>query len=264
MTTDAGYGRGLAYLRQQREAHPRNENRMMSFWPSPREIAQFWWMTAPEDFLIVLIHGVDRPKRGGGTYTADVLCSRKSYDEPKENCEYCVAGAKGPWYRTCGYIWIEKIYHKFPPQDGKGADWKVVNRQGTDQKLWVEEVNAPRFWSMKDAMSEQVESAYLGDIDDTARVPTLFDRPYRVDVTGEGSTRRDNLKGLEPKEMPQAVKDARAAMAPLEETVQDKMGERKVKASNGGGGAPETFYDDGDPGPPEPTADDDELITFEN
>ena len=252
-------GKGFAFLRQQREAHPSRGDRMMSFWPSPKDIAQFWFATTAEDAFVPLVHGVERKRRDGSTYTADALCQRATYDEPKENCPLCVAGAKGPWYRTCMYVWVDKVYHKFPPPEGK--TWKKVQRANSDQALWLEEVNGPRFWMMKDAMAEQVEAAYLGDPDDTDRVPTLFDRPYRVDVTGEGSTRRDILKPLDKKEMPAEVLEGIKALPPIEVTAQDKMGERKPTEATTVV-TDDLPFDDSDPGPSEPPVDESELISF--
>lgn len=262
------YGRGLSYLRQQREAHPqRSESTMLSFWPSPNEITQFWFLNEPDEFLIPLIHSVERTRRSPkpgqkATYSADVLCGRHSYDEPKEQCEYCVADAKGPWQRAAAYIFVEKVFHKNPPPEGKGVDWKPLRRAGTDQTIWEETVNAPRFFMMKDAMAEQVEAEYLGDPDNQTRTPTLLDRPFRVDVTGEGATRRDVLKHQDPRPMPADAVEARTSLPPLEETAVAKMGERKITPRTNI--TPDDLpFHDGDPGPTEPVVDENDLISFD-
>lgn len=265
---NGGYGRGLSYLRQQREAAQaeRSSDRMKSYWPNNREIYEFWFTQEPSEMIGPLIHPSEGKKRDGSTYPKDVLCERKTYDDPKEMCKHCMAGEKGPWSRYATRIWVVKIYHKRPPADlaaAQSAGWKIVPRGGTDQKLYVEPVNGPRFWLFKDAIAEQIEASYAGEIDDNDRTPTILDRAFRLEVTGEKQTRVDHLKPLKVEPMPKEIADAIAALPTLEETLIDKLGERKPRGDAGFQGPPiDTYEDEGDPGPAEPF--DEELVSFDD
>lgn len=259
-----GFNRGLAFMRQQREAYanrPR-ERSMFSFWPKKDQVAQFWWLTAPENMMIILTHPMQRQRRNGGKpYPVDVLCTRKTYDDPKESCDYCVAGEKGPFWRTCAYVYIEAIFHFDEPTEEQKKTWKA-QRRADGSTIWKEDVNQVQLFVMKDAMTEQVEAVYAGDPEEPAWVPTLFDRPFRVEVTGEGGSRRDILQPRDRKEMPAEVKAAMDSAPPLEETVIDKMGERKVKERSSAGSTPPLDDFDGDPGPTEPAYDEEEVVKF--
>lgn len=267
---NGGYGRGLAYLRQQREANQAargSGDHMPSYWPNNREIYEFWFTQEPDAILGPMIHPTEGKRRDGSTYPKDVLCARFTYDEPKEKCPLCVAGEKGPWSRYATIVWVVKIFHKTPPADlvkAQSEGWTTVKRGGTDQLLYVEPVNAPRFFMFKDNIAEQIESAYAGDIDDNDRKPTVLDRPFRLEVTGEKQSRVDNLKPLKVEPMPKAVKDGIAAMPSVEDTLVDKLGQRKPggQAAAFQGPPIDTFEEEGDPGPVEPF--DEELVSFDD
>lgn len=255
------WGKGLSYLHQQREAYANSSgNRMQAYWPNAREIYEFRFTQEVNDFIVPLVHLEERTKRDGGKYTTEVLCARETYEDPKEKCEKCMSGSyKGPFFRTVTLVWVERIFHLYPPKEGQGADWKRVKRAGTDSVVYVEDVNAPRFFCFKDPIADQIEAANLGDIDlseENTRVPTVMDRAFRIEVTGEKQSRRDILK-------PQAIKpptveqlEAWRELPSVEEVLIDKMGERKTSTK-----VQVTLGDDGDPGPDEPV-DLDDLVVF--
>jgi hypothetical protein len=269
----AGINRGLAFLREQSErVASRSGNIMNSLWFKNDERAEFWFLNDENGMYTALMHAVERPSRTGGKpWVADVLCKRDTYDDPREMCPLCVAGAKGPWYRVGTLVFVTRIIYLTKRE---GDDIKPVKLAGTNSFVYQKEINEVRILLMKDRIARQAADIAAGISaegllsDATTTEPVnLMDYPFTVNRTGFGPQVVEVLKALQKKPIPEAVLAARVgADDRLREVMQEKFGQQsdRKRATTIASGAAR----DDDIGPVEgltegvDSSDDEDLVNF--
>lgn len=194
-----GYGRGLAFLRGQQEAYGGRDNTYLkNLFLKDGDKAKIWFVNDAEQCVNPLIHMVPMTTKKG-TWNKDVLCARRTYEEPQENCPLCVAGEKGPWFRAFFLVAVEFIIHPYP---NPSAGWKPVSMRGTT--VYREDCKDLRLLSAKDKMATQIQNLYLGVTDllgegevDASEPCSLLGRPFLLSVEGSGAARQDLISKLE-------------------------------------------------------------------
>lgn len=242
-------GRGLGFLKQQQEAYGSQGDRIPKMWFKTGDVAKFWFgVFKDEDFLVPLMHIVKRQRRDGTLYTADVLCSRETRDDPRELCEVCVSGeGQGPFERLVAWTYVEAVAH--PSKAAKGSDnWRQV--KVGNSFVWLEECNELRLFIMKSRMQEQVEARFNES-------GTLADRRYKLEIIGEKQSRQEILIPDAPSEMPAEVRAAFENAMSLDDAMQQEFGTKKRPATTtaegfGGSELPSADQPGQAPGEPEP------------
>lgn len=231
-----GFGRGLDYMREQ-AAQAGQWGGAKKLWLTSGEVAKLWFLEEPTNMLVPLLHAVPTPKKGGGTWSKDVLCERRSLQDSGERCRLCMAGATGPWPRTVTLVWVQQVVHPSPPT--KGEPWAPVTRPGvvdpaTGRQLtfYREEVGDTRLFIMKGKIVDQVAAEYAGVKDAFAEEAavggqTLLNRPFTFTRTGSGAQVQEILTALAPAPPPAAAVEARAQLAGIEELILAEFGDGK-------------------------------------
>lgn len=278
-----GYGRGLAYMREQAAAAGNYGPRMKKLWVSVGEVAKFWFLQEPDDIIVPLVHQMlIQPKRPGAKpWNKDVLCLRRSLQDPAERCPRCAAGEPGPWPRSVTPVWVEAVIHASPAPAGAPA-WTPVPRQGLEGTFYREDAHELYLLIMKGSLVEQVLAAYEGISDAFDETPqatstsrTILNRPFTIKRLSIGSNKtQDTIAPLGPATAPPEVVELRTTGAPDYEAIIDaEFGEGKRQSPTSGtavinepAGRTADDYFVAAPGVSTgsvaPALDDDELVSF--
>lgn len=242
-----GYGRGLQFLKEQQERMgSRFGDRMQKLWLKNGESAKFAFVQDHTDIAVPLVHMVERKKRNGDSYNADVLCARRSMSEDPTVCQICMTeGSKGPWPRFVAIVWVDIIVH---PTRKEGVSWVPVTVAGSTGTLYKEEVRDYRLLIMREKLTSQISAYLAGDpLDPTAPTPeTILPIWWRYRVSGESAQKQELLEpsvaiGTPDKQgNPQAVDallvEARKAAPVLDEVITAEFGPpQKATVAAGGG-----------------------------
>ena len=225
-----GISRGLDFLKRQQEAAAAraNQENIWKFWIRSGESARFYFLGSDvdNDMLAPMVHSIERTKKDGQKFPVDVLCERESRDEPRENCQYCVSGAQGPWHRLISWVYVDQVIH--PSQDK--PEWALMKRGNA--KVFVETPDPHvRLFIMKTRMAQQVMSKYDENL-------TLFDRYFKLEKSGTGTSTLEILSCPDDAtEIPAEVKEANANLKSLEEAIRSEFGRWAPAAPKSAGGA---------------------------
>lgn len=224
-----GVMQGLRYLEDQREKQESRQTTpgLWKLWLKEGDRANFWFMNDGDDILVPFIHTVPKKRKNGSPWRKDVFCARTGYDDDTQ-CDLCdddelgddgKKAIKGPWSRLVCYVYVTKIQHAQDKPDANPR-WERLTQNG--KTVYIEHVNGPRLLIAKPNLSQQIFDYFVGDPDDDTminREPTLLDREYQLVRTGKGNASQETLKSRAPSEMPDEVKEAIAAIEPLEAAV---------------------------------------------
>lgn len=253
-----GVNRGLAFLRdQQQKSGGGNRSTMNQYWPNNNERAEFWFLNDGDTMFSALVHGKDMPgKNGRKGWTADVLCGRDDYDDPKDKCKLCTAreagdqSIKGPWWRTGALIWMKRVVYLSKPTK-EIPDLKPLRRAGSDAPVYEQVVEQVRVFLMKDRVATQATDIFLGvtgaDVLDEGASEgpklNLMDQPFTVERSGEKANVIEVLKPLLGKKgqvPPEVVELRQNAAEQLVTVMQEKFGQGgrpKTETTEGSGRA---------------------------
>ena len=229
-------------MRQQQAASSSWGSRTKRLWLTEGEIAKFWFLQEPTDFVVPLMHGVPVPRKGGGTWSKDVLCARRSLQDPVEKCELCVSQVPGPWPRSVTFVWVDQIAHPKPPSAGQ--DWKPIRRGGGGTTTYyAETVRDLRVFILKSRLADQLDMEYQGVADaleedgggSTGRHQTVLNRPFRLKRTGSGPQSVDVLESQDPVTVPAEVVAARRDLGDVDALIEAEFSDH---ATTGGGERP--------------------------
>ncbi len=242
--TNGGYGRGLDYLREEREKESARGGGMMKLWIKGGQQASFWFITDVNDFRVPLIHIVPKTRRDGSPWQKDVACAKRRLDDDTP-CRLCALRErgdetiKGPWTRWVGFVYVQDVVSRDKPKRPLG---ELETRQAGGKSVYVQHVNQTWLVVAKTDLQGQIEEAYFGDPmdpDNEDRDPTLLDRQYII-TRAKGGRTSESLKSREPSDAPEDVVAARADAPDLDEVINkefgDEMqGEKKRKPASGSG-----------------------------
>lgn len=256
----AGLNRGLSFLKEQQEAaaerQAAKDNPIWKLWVSSGDTARYWHLVkdVDTDMKVPLVHSMEKTvmqgPRKGNKFQVDVLCQRDSFEDPEEDCEYCMEAVPGPWYRLITWVYVDQILHATNTKD-KDGKWELKKR-GTG-KIYVEtpEPNV-RMLIMKTRLTNQVMARY-------EEYGTLYDRYYKLEKTGSGQQTVELLLPDSEIAVPAEVEEAYRNLMPLEDAIRQEFGRftTKPKSREGRGQREPQNFD-------EVAADDDEeAIDFE-
>jgi len=271
----SGFGKGLGFIQQQREKIPSGfgQSYTKKLWLKDGETAKFYFLLDVNDLPTVFLHPVRRQRRNGPDYTVDVLCGRRSYDDPVEACRLCSSGDSVPALRVVVPVWVSLIIH---PNKPDGVSWQPIRVRdqgsGATMQMYKEDVNEIRLFIMKPRVLDQLQRYVMTGGDDIDPQPrdTICDRAFRLRVLGSGVSRVDTLTHEQVAEVPDEVRRAAKEVAArdidawlisefADEEVTGPVATRQRE--------PETIsYDRGRPPQPPPFGSEDEeeeVITFE-
>ena len=249
-------GRGFDHLRRQnaKTGGGARGSGYYKMWLKPGERARFWFMLDGDEMPGPLIHLVEKklrtPKpdgRGGTrtTWTKDVGCGKLDYDDDQP-CAICdlgdAPGFKGPFPRLVVPLYVEDVVHTAPgsTKDANGLDQPWEPKGSADGPVYIEHVNGVWLLIAKSRLTEQIEDAYnVGDPlaeGNEDRERTLLDRAWVIKKTGTGQQQSESLEGRAPSEMPEAVREAIAALPDIDDIIDkefadDTQGRQKQEQS---------------------------------
>lgn len=259
-----GFGRGFAFLQEQKEAFGSSGDYTPKLWLYEKETAKFWFLTDGDDVVVPLLHSVPTPKKGGGTWNKDVLCERRTFEDPVEQCSFCVAGANGPWPRGVFWVYVDFILRN--KQDEKRT-LEAMNYGGNT--VYRQKVEAPWLLVANPKLMAQVVAAYSGTTDilsedtkvDASAPTTLLNRPFTLErLEGSGANTQNILKGGNPTQVPSHILAARQNVPDLSETVELNFADGKKKSTVR---VSATSGVSGGMGEGLPVLDDAELVSFD-
>jgi len=233
-----GFGTGLKFLRDQQEqiGGRGSGNRMFKLWLKNGDTAKFWFIQDHEDIAVPLVHMVERKKKNGEAYNADVLCARKTLSDDPKTCAYCVDGERGPWPRYVAIVWVDIIVHPTRPE---GKSWQPIAVTGATGTFYKEEVKGYQLLIMRDKLTGQLTDYLTGDpISDTPPPTTILDRGWRYKAMGERANKMETLTPDATPTVPDAVIQARRTAPSLEETIIAEFGAPKAPTVASGNGLP--------------------------
>lgn len=230
-----GFGRGLQFLKEQQEKMGgRFGDRMQKLWLKNGESARFVFVQDHGDIAVPLVHMVERFKKNGDKYNADVLCARRSMSEDPKVCTVCLTeGSKGPWPRFVAIVWVDIIVH---PTRKEGTSWTPVTISGSSGTLYKEEVRDYRLLIMREKLTSQIGAYLAGDpLDPSAPTPdSILPVWWRYRVSGEGAQKQELLepsqaigspaKDGQVPEVDKLAESARASAPVLEEVITAEFG----------------------------------------
>lgn len=220
-----GYGKGLAFLKEQQEKMGgRFGDRMQKLWLKNGESARFAFIQDHGDIAVPLVHMVERFKKNGDKYNADVLCARRSMSEDPTVCTVCLTeGSRGPWPRFVAIVWVDIIVH---PTKKDGSNWSPVTISGNTGTFYKEEVKDYRLLIMRDKLTSQIGAYLAGDpLDPSAPTPdSILPVWWRFRVSGEGAQKQEILEAAPQSPITDDVVGARGAAPALEEVITAEFG----------------------------------------
>jgi len=242
----SGISKGLDFLRQQQARQSQRDNREVIYklWISSGDTAKYWMLVqdVDADMMAPMVHSEEKTvmkdgPRKGTKFTVDILCERETRDEPIENCQYCAEGVKLLGHRLICWVYAESITH----ETQKKPEWELAKKGNT--KLYLETPDPRvRLLIMKNRLAQQVLKKYEEN-------GSLFDRPYKLEKTGTGTSTLEILSCPDDAvPVPAEVTAAYNSLMPLEDAIRSEFGRftKTARPQLGGRGIYTPAADDDD------------------
>lgn len=217
------YGKGLAYLKQQRESMPSTSfgPRINKLWLKDGQTAKFYFMWDHDEVPVIMTHSVKKVTANGKQFSLDQLCARETYSDPIEKCNYCMAKESGPFLTIVAPVWVDFIMYNSKPD---GVNAKLI--ESKTQKAWKQEVNAMWLYPIKGKEQKKFE-IYLetgGDILDPNPVESILGYAFTLAVTGEKTSKDADLKARPEMLAPDSVKEEISKRPNIDELILNEYG----------------------------------------